>query len=83
MTEDEIIEKLRNIFKLVNNKKIDTSNIRLESNIIKDLGLDSVGLIYMAIAIEKTFEIDMGNVTLKTFETVNNVVKFIKERIEQ
>ena len=82
MQDEEIIEKLREIFKLVNNKNVDVSKITANSNISTDLGLDSVGLIYIAIAIEKTFDIDMGNATLNTFKTVGNVVEFIKERIK-
>ncbi len=82
MSEDEIIQKLRAIFKLVNTKNIDENIITLDTDISKDLGLDSVGLIYIAIAIEKTFDIDMGNATLTTFKTVSNVVEFIKERVK-
>lgn len=81
MTYEEIVEKLKEIFKLVINRNADLSKITPESNIIKDLGVSSVGLIYLMVAIEETFDIDMSDVTFTTFETINDVIKYIQGRI--
>ena len=79
---DAVIEKLKNIFKLVIHNNVDLDKVTLESNIIKDLGVNSVGLVYLVIGIEEMFDVDMSEITFNTFETVGDVVKFIKENIE-
>lgn len=80
MNKEEIIEKLKEIFQLVVHNGVSVDNITEDSLIMTDLGVDSVGLIYLAIAIEKTFEVDMSEVTINTFKTIGDVIKFIEER---
>ena len=50
-----------------------------ESNIKLDLGVNSVGLIYLVVAIEKIFQVNMMNVTVETFKTVGDVITYIYE----
>lgn len=80
MNRDEIIEKLKEIFQLVVHNGVSVDNITEDSLIMTDLGVDSVGLIYLAIAIEKTFDVDMSDVTINTFKTIGDVINFIEER---
>lgn len=80
MSRDEIIEKLKEIFQLVVHNGVSVDNITEESVIMTDLGVDSVGLIYLAIAVEKTFDVDMSDVTINTFKTIGDVINFIEER---
>lgn len=82
MTNEQIIEKLKSIFKLVIHNNVDLDKVTLESNIVKDLGVNSVGLVYLVIGIEEMFEVDMSDITFNTFETVGDVVKFLKESVE-
>ena len=79
MSRDEIIEKLKEIFQLVVHNGVSVDNITEESNIMTDLGVDSVGLIYLAIAVEKTFDVDMSDVTINTFKTIGDVIDFIEK----
>lgn len=80
MSKDEIIEKLKEIFQMVVHNGVSVDNITEDSLIMTDLGVDSVGLIYLAIAIEKTFDVDMSDVTINTFKTIGDVINFIQER---
>ena len=80
MSKDEIIEKLKEIFQMVVHNGVSVDNITEDSLIMTDLGVDSVGLIYLAIAIEKTFDVDMSDVTINTFKTIGDVISFIQER---
>ena len=82
MSKEQIIEQLKHIFRTVIDENKDFSNVTEDTNIIKDLGVNSVGLIYLLMAIEETFEIDMSDVTFSTFEKVGDVIKYIKEAIE-
>ena len=78
MKKEEILQKLKEIFVLVVNRDADVSNINLESKIIQDLGISSVGLIYLMVAVEETFNIDMSDASFNSFETVGDVVNYIQ-----
>lgn len=78
MTELEILEQLKKIFTLIINRNADVNGMTLESKIISDLGISSVGLIYLMVAIEEQFNIDMSDATFNSFETVGDVVNYIK-----
>lgn len=80
MTDLEILEKLKEIFKLVINRNADLSKITIDSKIVEDLGISSVGLIYLMVAVEETFNIDMSDVTFTTFVTIKDVVKYIQSK---
>lgn len=80
MTELEILEELKKIFTLVINRNADVNNMNLDAKIVQDLGVSSVGLIYLVVAIEEQFGIDMSDVTFNSFETVGDVVKYIKSK---
>ena len=81
MTELEIFEKLKEIFKLVVNSETDLSVVTMDSNIVKDLGMSSIALVYLIVGIEEMFDVDMSDVSFNTFENVGDVVKYIKESI--
>ena len=73
----EIFEKLTNIFNIVINRNIDVSKINMESKIVEDLGINSIGLIYLAVAIEEEFGVDMANASLESFKTIKDVIDYI------
>lgn len=81
MTKEQIVEKLKEIFKLVVHNGVDADKLEADSNIRLDLGVNSVALIYLVIAIERTFGVDMRNVSYNTFTTVGDVVNYIYERV--
>ena len=80
MAELEILEELKKIFTLVINRNADVNNMNLDAKIVQDLGVSSVGLIYLVVAIEEQFGIDMSDVTVNSFETVGDVVNYIKSK---
>ena len=82
MTKSEIMEKLRDIFKLaVSDPQIDPENITLECNLTKDLGMTSMGLLYLVIAVEESFDIRFDDVGLADFSTVSDVVDYIEAKL--
>ena len=80
MTELEILEGLKKIFTLVINRNADIETMKLDAKIVSDLGVSSVGLIYLMVAIEEQFSIDMSDITFNSFETVGDVVDYIKNK---
>lgn len=79
MNREEIKEKLKEIFKLIVNRDADLSKVTEDAKIVEDLGVNSVGAIYLAIAIEEMFSVDVSNVNFHTFKTVKDVVDYIEE----
>ncbi len=78
MTKAEIEAKLRDIFKLaVNNPSVDVDSITGGSDLNTDLGLTSIGLLYVVIAVEEFFSISFDDVSFGDFKTVNDVIDYI------
>ena len=79
MERNEILNKLKEIFKMVVGNSVSVDEIRPDANIMLDLGVNSIGMLYMAIAIEKEFNVDMSDVTPSTFKTVSDVIDYIEK----
>lgn len=77
MSEKEIFDKLINIFNIVINRSVDVSKINIDSKIVEDLGVNSIGLIYLAVAVEEEFDVDMSKASLESFKTIKDVINYI------
>lgn len=51
-------------------------------NLSTDIGLSSVGVLYVVIAIEEFFSIRFDNVGFADFKTVGDVVDYIEAKIK-
>ena len=79
---NDIIEKLKSIIQpYLDEDEIDINEIKLDSHLIQDLGLDSFYVIDLIIDIETEFDIAIENDQISQFETVESVVKVIEEKI--
>ena len=79
MNREEIFAKLKELIKLANTSTpelLDSCNE--ESNLRGDLGLTSIGVLYLAISIEQTFNIEFGDSSFDDFNTVKDVVDYIE-----
>ncbi|HQO94181.1 MAG TPA: phosphopantetheine-binding protein [Bacilli bacterium] len=79
MEKEQVFSELKKIFKLVIPNGIDVEKITMKNNITTDLGINSIGVIYLAIAIEEMYGIDMSEVTFTTFKTIEDVIDYILE----
>lgn len=79
MEKEKVFNELKRIFTLVIPNGIDVENITMKNNITTDLGINSIGVIYLAIAIEEMYGIDMSEVTFTTFKTIEDVIDYILE----
>ena len=78
----EIIEKLKSIIQpYLDEDEVDINEIKLHSNLIQDLGLDSFYVIDLIIDIETEFDITIDNDQISQFETVESVVRVIEEKM--
>ena len=80
----EIIEKLKSIIQpYLDEDEVDVNEIKLHSNLIQDLGLDSFYVIDLIIDIETEFDIIIDNDQISQFETVESVVRVIEEKMAE
>ena len=80
----EIIEKLKSIIQpYLDEDEVDVNEIKLHSNLIQDLGLDSFYVIDLIIDIETEFDISIDNDQISQFETVESVVRVIEEKMAE
>ena len=82
MQRIDIFQKLNDILKvtLVGDKKEQT--FTEDSNLITDLGINSVGMLYMVIAIEEYFNFRFDDIAFGDFITVKDVIDYIEKRVD-
>ncbi len=81
MLRSEILLKLKEIFSMITGKEPGDLQVTEESRLIEDLGLNSVGIIYLVIGIEEMFNIRFENVGIADFITINTVINYIEGKI--
>ncbi len=75
------LTKLTELFGNVFENEIDLKDINENSRLIEDLGMNSIGLLYMAMAVEEEFSISFKNEDFSVLRTVGDVVAIIESRI--
>ena len=84
MSRNEIKEKLAEVMKMAApNAEIDVTELKESSNLVTDVGLSSVGVLYIVIAIEEFFSIQFDDVGFGDFKTVGDVVDYIEKKLEE
>lgn len=78
----EIAEKLKDILGLALGETVDLSQCTEQSNLTTDLGLNSVGILYVVIAIEEFFNIRFEDVSFSDFRCVGDVLDYIEAHVE-
>lgn len=78
MDRKQIFDKLREIlaFSFGDSPEI-LDRCTEDSNLVTDLGLNSVGMLFMVISIEEAFGVRFQNVNLGSFVTVRDVIDYI------
>jgi len=79
MTQEEIYAKLQDILKTVK-PKMDPSRITMDAALTTDLGIDSLSMLLLSLAIEHEFGFQFQ--TQAPFKTVREVVEYIEKAIQ-
>lgn len=78
----EILAKLKDIILMMDPTKKDIiDTINEDTRLIEDLGLASVSMLYMVVAIEETFKIEFDNLSVEDFKTVKDTIDYIEEKL--
>lgn len=82
MEHNEILKNLKDILVQMDpSKKEMMASVTEETKLSEDLGLTSVALIYMVVAIEETFGIEFDDLSIDDFKTVGTTIKYIENKV--
>ena len=83
LTRSEILEKLQEIMISINDsEKEKLEKTTEESRLIEVVGLNSVGMLYLVIVLEESFQIKFEDVGTTTFDTIGKVIDYIEARMK-
>ena len=83
LSRREILEKLQEIMISINDterEKIESTTE--ESRLIEDVGLNSVGMLYLVIVLEESFQIKFEDVGTASFDTIGKVIDYIEAKMQ-
>ena len=76
---DNTFNKLKEILERIMPDN-DYSNITDESDIKNDLGLNSIGFLYLALGIEEEFNVEIHNINSDEFKKVKDVIDYLDKK---
>ncbi|MEE0435952.1 MAG: acyl carrier protein [Peptococcaceae bacterium] len=76
MVFDQVKESLADIM------SCDVEKIDMETDLVRDLGVDSIDTVELIMAVEETYDITISDDDARDLKTVGDVVEFIEERLE-
>ena len=82
MSRNEIKAKLADVMRMAMPSLEIEDDFSDSLNLSTDIGLSSVGVLYVVIAIEEFFSIRFDNVGFADFKTVGDVVNYIEAKIQ-
>lgn len=74
-------ERLVEVFNAVFEDSVDVASVTEEANLREDLGINSIGLLYMAMAVEEAFGIKFCNEDFAGIATVADVIACIEGKL--
>lgn len=74
-----IFEKVKEI--LVEQLDLDEAAVTMESNIVDDLGADSLDIVDLVMTLEDEFDTEIPDEEIEAIHTVGDIVKYIEERL--
>ena len=76
-----ILEKLKEL--ISEQMGIEADTITLESNLEEDLGVDSLDIVELSMALEEEFDIgEMGEEDLANIKTVGDLVNYLQKQLD-
>lgn len=74
-------ERLLKVFNAVFEDDVDAGSVTTDASLREDIGINSIGMLYMVIALEEEFGIKFKNEDLQTIVTVQDVIDCIEAKI--
>ena len=82
MNKDEIIQKTNEVFEEA--FEIGKEDLQPEANIFRDLGLDSLDIVDLVVALQKKFGVNIReDERIREIRTLEDIYKFIENLYDQ
>lgn len=72
---EKVIEVLREF------TEVSTDEISLETDLVRDLDLNSLDVVNIVVAFEDEFDIEIPDRVIKDLTNVENIVKYLEEHV--
>lgn len=76
MVFDQVKESLADIL------SCDAEKIDMDTDLVRDLGVDSIDTVELIMAVEETYDITISDKEAQELKTVTDVVEFIEDHLE-
>ena len=76
MVFDQVKESLADIL------SCDAEKIDMDTELVRDLGVDSIDTVELIMAVEETYDITISDKEAQKMTTVGDVVEFIEDHLE-
>jgi acyl carrier protein len=76
----DVFSRLRRI--LTDNLDVEDADVKPESDLIEDLGADSLSLVEILLGVEEEFELDIPDDDTEKIRTVQEAVTYIEGRLK-
>ncbi|AYE33100.1 acyl carrier protein [Clostridium septicum] len=76
-----MFEKIREI--IAEKLSISEDDITMEASFVEDLNADSLDLVELMMALEDELDMEIPDEEAENFKTVGDVVKYLKENVEE
>lgn len=74
----EILEKLKELFEKVLEGDVAVSKVSPEARLVEDLDMQSISMLYMALAVEEEYGVKFDNDDFKKIRTVGDIIAKIE-----
>ena len=74
-----VLDKMKDI--LVEQLECNPEDITMESQLVDDLGADSLDAIDIVMSVEDTFKVEVPDEIIEKIETVGDIVNYIEDHI--
>ena len=81
MTREQITEKLKELFEMVFDDVDKLIGCTEDTRLVEDLGLDSVGILYVVVGIEEFFSVRFDDVGFSDFKTIKDVIDYLEKKV--
>lgn len=79
MSKEDLFAKIKE--NLVETLELDVNHVTLETNIVEDLGADSISLMEFTLALEDEFGIEISDEDAEHILTLGQVVDYVSDKI--
>lgn len=77
MNSNTIFEKVKAL--IVDQLGVDESSVEMDTDIVRDLGADSLDIVDLIMSLEEEFDVAITDDDAKELVTVEDIVEYIKE----